>query len=93
MAAGAVVVVELGGAGAGAAHGQAAGLDGSLFTSPSVFTIERDDTGADVLTYRNESGRERGCTVIVGTKAIIDQTEDTAKGITNPYDWFTSLND
>lgn len=92
VAAGAVVVVVLGGVGAGAAHGQAAALDGSIFTGPSVFSIERDDTGADVLTYRIESGRELGCMVIVGSKAIIDQAEDTARGITNPYDWFTSLN-
>lgn len=90
VAAGAVVVVVLGGA--GAAHGQAAALDGSIFTSPSVISIERDDSGADVLTYRNESGRELGCMVNVGSKAIIDQAEDTARRITNPCDWFTSLN-
>lgn len=59
---------------------------------PSVISIERDDSGADVLTYRNESGRELGCMVNVGSKAIIDQAEDTARRITNPCDWFTSLN-
>ena len=67
-------------------------LDGATFTSPSVISIERDDSGADVLTYRNESGRELGCMVNVGSKAIIDQAEDTARRITNPCDWFTSLN-